>query len=134
MMTAERVCRHSFVLDDNGNIVGEGGPHSEEEAGRELDRAARKYAALHRVSYREALEQIMADPDNETLLKAYNAAGSGRDDDTPHGDDPSVKIDKLARAYMEKAGEKSYVAAVHAVLHEDARLRREYGNFCGGRN
>lgn len=55
MMTAESVHRYVLRLDDAGNIVGEGGPESEEEAGRELDRAAKKYAIAHNVSYTTAL-------------------------------------------------------------------------------
>ena len=64
-------------------------------------------------------------------VKAYNAAGSGRDQD---GDEVSTKLYNLPLEYMNRTGEQNLSTAVNAVLAEYTRLKREYQACVGSFN
>ena len=82
MATATAVKKYSLGVDSKGHLTGQVNPRlSCEEAGRQLDRQAKRYAVQHRCSYSEALREVLGDPDNEVLVKAYQAVTNPPIDD-----------------------------------------------------
>ena len=122
MMTAECVKKYSLLVDDDGQIVGDA---SEADASAALDRLARKYASDHNVDYQVALGRVMADPENETLVRSYVAPR----EPSGEGEDPSVKIHKLAEAHMAANDETNYQGAVRHVLAGHPDLARTYASY-----
>ena len=58
-----------------------------------------------------------------------NSKGREEGSDLDQGEDPSAKADKLARAHMDKSGEKDYAKAVRHVLAADPALKKAYAGF-----
>lgn len=123
MATAEALKMYSLPLDSKGHITGQINPRlNSEEAGRQLDRQAKRYAVQHRCSYAEALREVMGDPDNETLVAAYSAVTPSIDDGLT---DAAVEADKRTRKHMEQFG-VNYQKAVRHVLDSDPDLKNAY--------
>ena len=77
MMQAEALKIYTLQLDDNGEIIGEtDNPPSREQAGQELVRWAKIYAADHNLDFATALHRVMDNPENEDLVRTYNSGGS----------------------------------------------------------
>ena len=123
MPTATSVRKYSLPLDSKGHISGETKHKiSQDEAGRQLSRMARRRAFERRCSFTEALREVMRDPDHETLVKAYQATPPPIDEGLV---DPAVEADKRTRQHIEKTG-MSYPKAARHILLADRDLADAY--------
>ena len=130
MPTARCIKKYVLDLDENGRIIpNKDADKTAAQAADELDGLARAYQFDHpEFSYPEALNAVMKHPDHQPLVKSYlgvaDIIDAGGSEIEPH--DAARTIDERARERMKQTGEKNYVAAVSAVLAEDADLRRAY--------
>ena len=128
-MTAEALKTYAFALDSDGGIIGQS---NDDDPGAELVAKARQYAARNGCDFRTAFEAISADPDTESLLRAYSAAAVVK---TYSGGgtvgDPSERVHERALALMERGTCTSYSEAAAMVIREDPELSRAYDEFTG---
>ena len=128
MMTAESLRCYSFALNDAGEIVGPVDQVStQNEAAEALDGKVREYQAEHpRTAYRTAIDAVVRDPANHTLLEVYS--GVARWTQPPieiNALDAPAEVERRARAHMRQQ-RVSFIDAVDAVLGEDESLRHAY--------
>ena len=125
MLEAESVRKYVLAVDDDGKILtGRTQAMTPTDAAVQIERRARAYAATHGTSQKDAVEGVMADPDNAELVRVYlgvDDLGPNRFDDTG----PSKEADRRAREYM-ATRRCSYSEAATAVLDDDEDLRVAY--------
>ena len=131
--TAEAVKKYSFAVGDGGRVIGEvGSPLASHEAGKELDRQARKFAAAFDVSYEYAFKAVLDQTENAELKAAY--AGIEPTDTEEHlftaqPGEAGVELDRKVQAYMAKH-HTDYANAMHQILADpaNASLKEEYAS------
>ena len=130
--TAEALKTYAFAVGEGGQVIGEmGSAAASEDAGHELDRLAKDYAATFKVGYDVAFHQVLANPENRELKLAY--AGVTEDTEvrmfgaTPIG--AGMEVDRLTREYIAQHG-VDYSTAMNRVLADpaNAQLKAEYGS------
>ena len=63
---------------------------------------------------------------NDNAKKLFIAYSEAHGDDTPREADASKELDRRAREYMQKTGEKEYLKALRAVVESDPTLKQAY--------
>jgi len=123
--TAEALKTYAFVVGDDGEIMSN--VEASEDAGNELDRQAKKYAAAFKVSYQDALHEVLSQPENAELKSAY--AGIQDQPATHQTGEAGMEVDRLAQAYVAKHG-CDYTHAMRQVLADpaNAKLKEVYGS------
>ena len=126
MLEAESVRKYVLAVDDDGRILtGTTQAMTPTDASEELERRVAAYAVEYGTSQKDAVERVMADPDNAALIRTYLAVddlGPNRFDDTGT---PANEADRRAREYM-ATRRCSYSEAATAVLDDDEDLRVAY--------
>ena len=126
MLEAESVRKYVLAVDDDGRILtGRTQAMTPTDASVELERRMAAYAVECGTSQKDAVERVMANPDNAELVRVYLAVddlGPQRYDDTGT---PANEVHRRAREYM-ATRRCSYSEAATAVLDDDEDLRVAY--------
>lgn len=129
MNFAEELKVYSFPVGDNGQLLDN--VEASQDAGIELDKQAKEYAATFKVDYTSAFHQVLAQPENAELKEAYIGIH----------DEPSTQlyaatpgeageeVDRLTREYIAQHG-SDYSTAMKRVLADpdNAELKEAYGS------
>lgn len=127
-MTCEAVKTYSLVVNERGEITGEraGGASADVEA--DIDRLVREFRFENpSYTYAEALDHVKAR--HPQLFAKYSESARPGGQERRYSTESETameRINRKARAFMEKDDKLTYSAAVNRVLAENADLRRAY--------
>jgi hypothetical protein len=127
--TAEAVKTYAFAIGEGGEILND--QEATLDAGQELDKQAKEYAATFGKSYSEAFYEVLSFAENAELKEAY--VGVARQTQTrlynATPGEAGVEVDRLIREYINTHG-CDYSSAYKRVLADPANadLVAEYGS------